>query len=82
MLWASTQNNLGSALFLLGKLTNTIAHLEGAAEAFDLARSVYQSRGMDRIAGITEKNIGHVNQLLSQSAPKGMPKMNWEKDAK
>lgn len=81
VLWASTQNNLGSALFLLGKMTNTIAHLEGAAEAFDLARSFYQSRGMDRMAGITEKNIGHVNQLLSQSTPKGMPKMNWEKDA-
>jgi len=80
VLWASTQNNLGSALFLLGKLTNTIAHLEGAAEAFDLAHSFYQSRGMDRMAGITEKNIGHVNQLLSRSAPKGAPKMNWEKD--
>jgi len=80
MLWASTQNNLGSALFLLGKLTNTITHLEGAAEAFDLALSFYQSRGMNRMAGITEKNIGHVNQLLSQSAPKEVPKMNWEKD--
>ncbi len=34
------------------------------------------------MAGITEKNIDHVNQLLSQSAPKGVPKMNWEKDAK
>jgi len=81
MLWAATQNNLGSALFLLGKLTSTITHLEGAAEAFDLAHSFYQSRGMDRMAGITEKNISHVNQLLSQSAPKGVPKMNWEKDS-
>ena len=78
LLWAATQNNLGSALFLLGKMTRNVAHLQGAAEAFDLAGGVYKARGMAKMAAVTDKNLGHVNQLLAQSAPKGVPTMRWE----
>ncbi|NQU60308.1 MAG: cyclic nucleotide-binding domain-containing protein [Rhodospirillales bacterium] len=80
LLWASTQNNLGSSLFLLGKLTKNETHLLGAAEAFGLASSLYQSRGMGKMASVAEKNLSHVNQLLAQSQPKGPPEMDWEKD--
>jgi tetratricopeptide (TPR) repeat protein len=78
LLWATTQNNLGSALFLLGKMTRNVQHLQGAAEAFDLAGGVYKARGMSRMAAVTDKNLSHVNQLLEQSQPKGVPKMRWE----
>jgi len=71
VLWAATQNNLGSALFLLGKMTKNMAHLQGAAEAFSLSGSFYQSRGMEKMAAVTEKNLRHVNQLLASTQPKG-----------
>ncbi len=77
LLWAATQNNLGSALFLLGKMTENPDHLEGAAEAFDLAGGVYRARGMEKMAAITEKNLGHVNQLLARSRPKEAPPL-WD----
>lgn len=80
LLWASTQNNLGSALFLLGKMTKDARHLKGAAEAFDLAGSLYRARGVEKMAAVAEKNLGHVQQLLTQSGPKGLPKMDWEKE--
>ena len=56
VLWAATQNTLESALFLLGKMTNNMDHLDGAVEAFSLAGNFYQSRGMDKMAAVTEKN--------------------------
>ena len=80
LLWASTQNNLGSALFLLGKMTKAAERLEGAAEAFDLASGLYRARGMEKMAAVAEKNLGHVQQLLDQSGPKGLPEMDWEKE--
>jgi hypothetical protein len=55
--WAATQNNLGSALFLLGRKARSPKRLEAAVEAFELANRVYQSRDMDRMAAITEKNL-------------------------
>lgn len=81
LLWAATQNNLGSALFLLAKMTKNVTHLEGAQEAFDLASGFYKARGMDRMAAITEKNLSHVNQMLTRAPAKGPPKMSWEKAA-
>ncbi len=70
LLWAATQNNLGAALFLLGKLTRRIAHLEGAEQAFELALSVYTTRGTERMAYVTEKNLDHVRRLLERILPK------------
>ena len=77
MLWAAAQNNLGSALFLLGQMTTNATHLEGAAEAFDLAGGVYRARGMEKMAAITEKNLGHVNQLLARTRPPEPPPL-WD----
>jgi len=55
-------------------------HLQGAAEAFSHASSLYQSRGMDKMFAVTEKNLGHVNQLLAKTQPKGVPTIDWEDD--
>ncbi len=82
MLWAATQNNLGSALFLLGKQTGEAAHLEGSAEAFEKARDCYNAFAAGRLAAITEKNLSKVKRRLEKNAeraaPKGMPRMQWE----
>ncbi|MEE8393119.1 MAG: cyclic nucleotide-binding domain-containing protein [Rhodospirillales bacterium] len=80
MLWAATQNNLGSAMFMLGKMSKDQAHLEGAAEAFNQARDFYRSCGAEKLAAITEKNLSHAEKLLKKHAPKGVPRMRWEKD--
>ena len=64
MAWAATQNNLGSALFLLGKLTGESDHLLGAAKAFEQARDTYTGLGATRLAAITEKNLAHVEPSL------------------
>jgi len=79
-LWASTQNNLGSALFLLGKRTGKKEHLEGAAEAFTVARDFYTEQRATRAAAISEKNLSHVERLLEKHDTKRVPKMRWEKD--
>ena len=80
LLWAATQNNLGSALFLLGKLTKDLTPLGESAEAFEQAHDFYKSYGAVKMAAITEKNMSHVARLLDQHAPKGVPKMRWEND--
>jgi len=74
------KNNLGSALFLLGKVTKGAEHLQGAAEAFDLAGGVYRARGMEKMVAVTEKNLGHVNHLLGQLSPRDLPPLDWEGD--
>ncbi len=80
LLWAATQNNLGSALFMLGKMTGDRDDIEGAAEAFRQSRDFYKSYGASKLAEITEKNLSHVEKLLRKTAPKGVPRMRWEKD--
>ncbi len=69
--FAATQNTLGSALFLLGRLTGESAHLEGAAEAFEKARAVYTALGADAMAAVTEKNLSHVERLLGEAGGGG-----------
>ena len=61
-------------------MTNNMDHLDGAVEAFSLAGSFYQSRDMDKMAAVTEKNLSHVNQLLARTQPKGFPTTQWEDD--
>ena len=80
LLWAASQNNLGSALFLLGKMTKALDHLRGSAEAFDLASGVYRARGMEKMVAVTDKNLERVNQLLTNIMPKDLPPMDWEGD--
>lgn len=80
MLWAATQNNLGSALFMLARHSKDVAHLEQAAEAFDLALGLYEARNADNLAAITAKNLTRVNKMLDDRQPKGGPRMDWEPD--
>jgi hypothetical protein len=32
------------------------------------------------MSAVTEKNLGHVNQLLAKTQPKGVPTIDWEDD--
>ena len=68
--WAATQNNLGSALFLLGKLTDNQAHLKGAANAFDQALGVYMMLNAEKLAAVANKNLSRVRLLLGETAIK------------
>ena len=78
MLWAATQNNLGSALFMLSKQTHDPGQVEAAREAFALAKGVYEARGAHRLTMITEKNLSRVERLLEIARPKDPPPLPWE----
>ena len=88
LLWAATQNNLGSALFLLGKMTHNEAQLEGAADAFDQALGVYQEFNATRMANVAQKNLSKVRALMEEihgpvdaSGEKSIPILEWEENA-
>ncbi len=77
--WASAQNNLGSALFLYGRVAGDNAALEGARDAFRTARAIYVEKGADRLAGVAEKNLGHVDRALTRGNGKRKPpELPWE----
>lgn len=57
LLWAASQNNLGSALFLLAKRRDSAALFDDAAAAFRNAVGMYQIHGQGRLAAVTEKNL-------------------------
>ncbi|MBL4614127.1 MAG: cyclic nucleotide-binding protein, partial [Magnetovibrio sp.] len=79
-LWAATQNNMGSALFLRGRISRDDQFFEEALNAFMDAREVYQQLGLSRMVEITEKNIAHAEERLPEGAPKGVkndPAMWW-----
>ena len=75
--WAATQNSLGSALFLVDKHRGTAANLEGAATAFANALDVYRAMGAGRPAGVTEKNLARVRQLLKERGSRTVAKPDW-----
>jgi len=77
--WASAQNNLGSALFLYGRVAGDSDALRGAGDAFQTARAIYVEKGADRLAGIAEKNLRHVEKALNRrAAKKRPPDLPWE----
>ena len=55
--WAAAQNNLGSALFLLGKKAGQSKRLRLAVTAFENALAVYQETKRYKHGAITEKNL-------------------------
>lgn len=57
LLWAASQNNLGSALFLLAKRRDSAALFDDAVAAFRNALGMYQVHGQGRLAAVTEKNL-------------------------
>lgn len=64
-LWAATHNTLGSALFLMGKITSRIDHLQSALDAFNAAHDVYVGTGATKMARVIARNMEHVNSLLA-----------------
>jgi hypothetical protein len=80
MLWAATQNNLGSALFLLGRLTKDPEHLEGAAESFGRALEIYNSFGAARLSRVTDRNMAKAEKLLRTRVARRAAKIYWKED--
>lgn len=68
LLWAASQNNLGSALFLLAKRRDSAALFEDAAAAFKGALAVYQIHGQGRLAAVTEKNLARAENATRSRA--------------
>lgn len=83
LLWAASQNNLGSALFLLAKRRDSAALFEDAATAFKGALSVYQIHGQGRLAAVTEKNLARAeNATRSRARRDGrLAQPDWADDA-
>lgn len=64
--WAAAQNNMGSALFLLAKLTRSVEHFAEAANAFDAAVKAYDSLGNDHLSAVAKKNREKVLDILER----------------
>jgi len=79
-LWAATQNNLRSALFLLGRLTEDSEHLEGAAESFGKALEIYQLYGAARLSRVTERNMIKAENLLRARLARRVAKVYWDEE--
>lgn len=78
--WAMTQNTLGSALFLMGKITNRRDHLESALDAFTAAHEFYAANGAERMARVIARNISHVESLLSDLYQSEDHRAEWLRD--
>ncbi|MBN2752414.1 MAG: hypothetical protein JXQ84_06865, partial [Rhodospirillaceae bacterium] len=64
MLWAASQNTLGSALFLLAKLRDRVDLFQESATAFRGALGVYQINGQSRPAAVIEKNLARAEEAF------------------
>ena len=79
LLWAASQNNLGSALFLLAKRRDSVDLFLTAAEAFKGALAVYQINGQGRLAAIAEKNLAWAEDACISRARRDekLARPNW-----
>jgi tetratricopeptide (TPR) repeat protein len=64
--WALVQNDLGVALYNLGRQGKGMARLEEALAAFDAALTVYNARRMDPYIKMTRDNRVTTARLLYQ----------------
>lgn len=62
--WAAAMNTLGTALFLRDKHADQSEHLEQASDCLRQAAEAYRSLGLERLAGLADKNMGHVERLM------------------
>ena len=69
--WAAAQNNLGSALFLLGKKAHNSQRLQHAIIAFENALEVYQESKLYKHGAITEKNLDRALGMVDWYLPNG-----------
>ena len=77
-LWAATQNNLGSALYLLGRQLEESKPLEYSVEAFGKALTIYQAYGATRLGKVSERNMTRVKNLLKTMRLRRVAKLDWE----
>lgn len=75
--WAATQNTLGSALFLLDKHTDGIAHLEGAIAALEAAHGIFAAAGAKGPAQVAARNLGHVRKLAEERRGRQIVDPDW-----
>lgn len=74
---AAAQNSLGTALFLLDKHSRTDIHREEAREALSAALEIYRSLGANRLAAVTEKNLGHLDKLVKGPPERKVANPDW-----
>ena len=66
--WASIQNTLGSALFLLAKHTGEWEYMRQSSEAFRMALSVYKDHNVGKLAVVTERNLLRAEKQIQASS--------------
>ena len=68
--WAATQNNLGSALFLLGRKANSPDRISCSC-CFEAALDAYKLKNKQRQVLIIGKNLDRAHKLLQDMSPNG-----------
>jgi hypothetical protein len=63
--WATTQNNLGTALLALGEREGGTERLEEARAAIASARDVYREAGIDRYDTSLETSLRSIDDLIA-----------------
>ena len=66
--WASIQNTLGSALFLLAKHTGEWDYMRQSSEAFRMALAIYKDHNVGRLAVVTERNLLRAEKQIQTSS--------------
>jgi hypothetical protein len=64
--WATTQNNLGTALATLGERESGTARLDEAVEAFREALGVFEPVQASHYAQLARQNLTHVQELVAK----------------
>jgi hypothetical protein len=72
---------MGSALFLLGRQTESVETLETSTEAFGKALSIYHAYGYSRLRKVTERNLIRVEGLLNRMRSKRLKMVDWDDEA-
>ena len=75
--WASIQNTLGSALFLLAKHTGEWEYMRQSSEAFRMALLVYRDHGAGKMAIVTERNLNRAEKQIESTNAKRKADPVW-----
>ena len=68
--WSSTMNTLGTCLFLRDKHAGKSEGLEEAGNALRAAADTWRICGAVKMAAVAEKNLGHIQRLITQREAK------------
>ncbi|KAF0144454.1 MAG: cyclic nucleotide-binding domain-containing protein [Rhodospirillaceae bacterium] len=80
LLWAASQNNLGSALFMLGRNANDSEYLQQSVEAFRSALQVYELHGAVKMVVVAEKNLAKAVPLLESLRRRRVARPEWARN--